>query len=585
MTAHPAPKPKVRRGAIARLFAEFLPYRRQVILVFCLGLVISAVQPAAVKVSQRIIDELQAGISGQFFRWVPVALIGIFLISGLAKYFYNTTRRILTERVLAKMRIRMFDRFLWMHQSQIDRSRSGELLARLQNDLSQISIGVETMCDLLKEPFTFLGLIGFAIYTDWRLAVLALVGAPLVAFLFSKCGSAVKRYTSRGLGQFSDLVSLAQESLSGSRIVKLFGLEKELSSRFSDVQAQYLKTVSKSVRVQELSTPSVELLGAILMAAVIVYGGYRGISAGQLVSFVIALGLAQAPLKQLNSALLRLKQAEAAAERVYGLLDDDETIERTETGLASVPLLGLKDRLEFKNVSLRYGEREALSDISFTVRKGETIALVGHSGSGKSSIVNLLARLYDIESGAILFDGRDVRDFDVHQVRKQIAFVSQDPFLFHASIRENIRFGRPDATESEILQAAEDARCTEFIDRCPQGLDTLVGDRGACLSGGERQRLAIARAILKHAPILILDEATSSLDSRSELLVRQALTRLSAEKTTFLIAHHFSGIVHADQIVVLGEGRILERGTHSELLRLSGTYSELFRPQTRLVDA
>jgi len=568
-----------------RLVSEFQPFRGQIALVFGLGLLISAVQPASVKISQYIIDGLQQKTDPQAFKWVPVLLILVFVVSGLSKYFHNSTRRKLSERVLQKLRNALFRKFLLLPLRVVDRRKMGDMLASIQNDLQQIGTGIDTFCDLLKEPFTFIGLMGVAFYCDWRLTLMTLVVAPFVAYSFSRSGSAVKRYSVKNLEHFSELLSLTQESLAGARVIKVFHLESVLLDKFRRVHDQYFRMVWKSIQVQELATPVVELIGAMLMAGVIYYGSYRiaagELTAGGLVAFIIALGLAQMPIKQLNNAHLKIRMAEAAAERVYDLLDiPDAGLLRS----GSVRKNTFSSRIDFFDVGLKYDDKTALQNIDLHVKVGECIALVGHSGSGKTSLVNLLPRLYEATEGRIEIDGVDIRDIFLNDLRQLISFVTQDTFLFNDSIRENIRYGRPEASDMEVLKAAAQAHCMEFIEKCPEGIATRIGDRGMCLSGGERQRVAIARAILKGSPILVLDEATSSLDSHSEKMVQSALDELMAGKTTFLVAHRFSTIRRADRIFVLENGRVHESGTHQELSTLRGIYSGLLETQAALVD-
>ena len=421
--------------AIVRLFGEFKRFKPQISLVVFLGLIISAIQPVSVKVSQRIIDELQKGIQPTFFRWVPLALILIFLASGLAKYFYNTMRRYVAEKILIRLRLALFHKYLTLPLSVIDQKRTGDMLSSIQNDLAAISSGMDTICDILKEPFTFLGLLGMAFYCDWRLALSTLVVAPLIMVLFSGSGAAVKRYSARNLSQFSDLMSLSQESLVGSRVVKVFRLENVLMAKFKSIHDRYFQTLWKSIRVQELSTPVVEFIGAVLMAGVLVYGGYRisqgTLTTGHLVAFLLALGLSQMPLKQLNNAYLKIKGAEAAAERVYAILDTPDSIS-ARMGYRRVS--ELRDSIVFDNVGLYYGEKRALSGVSFTVNRGECVALVGQSGGGKSSIANLLPRLYEVSEGRILLDGIDTREILLEDLRGLFSFVTQDVFLFNDSL-------------------------------------------------------------------------------------------------------------------------------------------------------
>lgn len=567
---------------LKRLISEFRNYRALVLLVLVLGLIISAIQPAAVQLVNKIVDELQKGpgLKSDFFRWVPLYLVGLFLISGFAKYFHNTVRRIITEKILVRLRSALFGKFLHLPLSTLDKKKTGELLSNFQNDLSQISQGIDTLCLALKEPFTFIGLIGAAFYIDWRLTLSTIIVAPLVAYLFSASGAAVKRYSRRNLETFSDLMSLSQEALSGSRVIKIFRMEDTLSQRFKDLQNHFLKVRSKAIRVEELSTPVVELIGAILIALVLLYGGYRissgDLTSGQLVAFVLALGLAQMPIKQLNNAYMKIKAAEAAAERVYGLIDSPNS---HRPSLSLKRMERFDGKIEYRNVTLIYNENAALKNVSFSIKAGEKVAFVGPSGSGKTSVLNLLPRLYEITEGDILIDGVSLHDIYLPDLRGMISVVTQDTFLFHDTIYENIRWGNPYAAKEAVIKAAQDAHALDFIEKLPHGFDTLIGDRGVMLSGGERQRIAIARAFLKSSPILMLDEATSNLDSHSEKIVQEALNGLMVGKTTLMVAHRLSTIHHADKIYVVEAGKIEESGSHDELLTRKGVYASLYERQ------
>ncbi|MFM8269242.1 MAG: ABC transporter ATP-binding protein [Pseudomonadota bacterium] len=563
--------------ALARLAQHFSNYKFRVSIVLMLGLVVSSIQPLSVKITERLISELQKGqsIDPSFFRWVPPALILIFIVSGLAKYFYNTIRRTLAEEIISSYREELFNKYLTLPLTTLDQKRTGEMLSGLQNDLAQMYSGIETFSVILKEPFTFLGLMAVAFYCDWRLTLATLFVAPVVALLFSRTGSAVKRYSVRNMENFSDLMSLSQESLVGARIVKVFGLETILMKRFQEIQNRFLKTIFKSIRVQELATPLVEFVGALLIAGVVTYAGFATaqghLTSGELVAFIIAIGLAQMPIKELNNCYLKLKNAEAGAERLYRILDEKEALSKSQ-GLR--PLARFSSSIQFVNVSLSYGEKPVLHDISFEIKQGETIALVGQSGSGKTSLVNLLPRLYEVSSGTIRLDGFSIQEFDIQDLRKQFAFVTQDTFLFHDTIYNNVLYGNPKASSEDVEKACEIAYCSEFLRNLPLGLQTIVGDRGVMLSGGERQRVAIARAFLRNAPILVLDEATSNLDLKSEAVVQKALQQLAAGRTTLMIAHRLSTIRDADQIFVFENGKLIDRGSHQELTQRPSSYQE-----------
>lgn len=564
-------------STLKRLLGEFKSFRGSVLIVLFLGIIVSAIQPVSLKVTQVIVDQLKTGVDPKKFQWLALIIIPVFIVSGLSKYFYNTIRRVISEKVLQKLRTEIFQKYLTQPLSKIESQKTGELLSKIQNDLAQVNTGIDTFCSLLKEPFTFLGLIGMAIYFDWKLTLCVFLVAPFVVFLFSASGRAVRRYSENNLTQFSDLISLVQESISGARIVKIFNLENRIFVKFLNVQKDYFNTLVKSIKVQEIATPAVELVGTTLMAGIFIYAGYRissgTISLGDLLSFLLALGLSQMPIKQLNNGYLKIKIAEAAAKRVYEVIDSP-----TEEFQEKTPF-HFKDSIEFKNISVYFQNKVALKNISLSIHKNQNIAIVGKSGSGKTTLINLLPKLLHPQGGQVLIDGVDIEEISTIDLRNHISIVSQDPFLFHASIYENIGFGKQNATDSEIIKAAELAYCKEFIEKCPAGYQTIVGERGYSLSGGERQRIAIARAFLKNAPILILDEATSNLDPHSEKKVQQALDELRKEKTTLLISHRYSNLKKVDKIFVLEAGELIQVGHEEDLQKIEGGFFHLFKSE------
>ncbi len=561
-----------------RLVGEMKDRRLIIAVVLFLGLVISAVQPVVLRITERVIDGLRRGEMAGFMREVPLAMIGIFVVSGLAKYFHNSLRRILGEEVLCRLRSRLFDKYLHSPVHHLDNQKSGGMLAGFQNDLAQVSLGLETMTLALKEPLTFIGLMATAFYCDVWLTLATLVTAPFVVLLFSKSGAAVKSYSVHSLNYFSDLLVVVSDALTGSRVIKAFHMEDRLREKFNAVQKRYFHVMKRSIQVQEIATPAVEFVGSLLMAGVIWYGAYRvemgAMTAGKLVAFIIAIGLAQMPIKQLNNSWLRFKLAEAAAERVYALLDGPE-----EPKWKPVSAVSFRDRIVFDNVGIRLGERQILKGVTFDLEAGHSLGVVGESGSGKTTLLNALLRFNDVSSGRILIDGVDIRDKELSEVRGLMAYVTQDTFLFNDSIFENIRFGRPSASRREIEEAAELAHCTEFVARSSSGFQTEIGERGVRLSGGERQRIAIARAFLKNAPVLLLDEATSNLDSHSEAAVQDALNKLMEGKTSLVVAHRLSTVSRTDRILVIQQGSLVEQGNHQELLAAKGKYFGLVQRQ------
>ena len=556
------------------------PHWPKLILVFVLGIIVSVIPVASVQLIKPVLDKVFIDKDVHILRMVAISVVLLFTISGISKYIHFTMQRGLGELALMHLRNDLYSHIIRLPVKYHSKYHSGVLMTRVVNDGQKIPEGMMLSFDFLREPITFIGFLMSAFYASWKLTVMILVVAPIVVFVIAKVGATVKRYTHRNLTQYGILGTSLNETFGGIRIIKSFSIETLMKSRFINVNKELYRVIFKTYRVEELSTPLVEFIGSLIMSVVIFIGGMwvinKQVSPGEFMTVFVSLGLAQGPIKKITSSNLKLQAAIAAIERIRELFD--LPVERTRHG---VYLEGIKDSIKFRNISFKYPDEEnyAVKNVNLEVKKGEIVALVGSSGSGKTTMVNLLTRMYDVEEGSILIDGVDIKDFSLNSLRDNIAVVSQDTFLFNDTIKMNIMTGNRKASEDEVISAASSAYADNFINNLPNGLNEMLGEKGLRLSGGEKQRLTIARAIIKKAPILVLDEATSSLDSESEVEVQKAISRLMEGKTTIVIAHRLSTIKNAGRIIVLDKGSIVEQGSHSELLNKNGAYKKFYQKQ------
>ncbi|MGH6884024.1 MAG: ABC transporter ATP-binding protein, partial [Hypericibacter sp.] len=466
-----------------------------------------------------------------------------------------------------------------------DRS-PGDLIARVINDCAQLRDALSTLLtNVGKDALTLVGLVALMFYQDWLLALIAFVAFPLAVLPIARVGRRVRRLARGTQQQTGGLATLLDEVFHGARQVKAYGMERTEIARADEAVDRLFQLQLKSGRSRSALQPVMEVLGGLAIVAVMLYGGHQVIAGlrtpGTFFSFITALLLAYEPLKRLANLNAAMQAGLAAADRIFAMIDLEPAIV-DRPGARPLNLQGGAIRLE--QVGFAYegaAERPALAGVDIDVPAGATIALVGPSGAGKSTVFNLIPRFFDPQSGRVTLDGQDVRELTLASLRRSIALVSQDVLLFDDSIRANILYGRPEASEAEVIEAARAAQAWEFIETLPQGLDMMVGPRGAKLSGGQRQRIAIARAMLRNAPILLLDEATSNLDPESERAVQTALARLMRGRTTLVIAHRLATVAAADRIYVLDQGRVVETGPHPELLALGGTYARLHALQFR----
>ncbi|MFQ5843283.1 MAG: ABC transporter ATP-binding protein, partial [Thermodesulfobacteriota bacterium] len=453
----------------------------------------------------------------------------------------------------------------------------------LTNDIGLIQGAVSNaITSVLRDSFSIITLTGVVFYRDWKLACIAFIVLPLAAIPIVKFGQKLRKFSMRGQIRMGSITSLLQETISGNRIVKAFTMEDYESRRFSAENDRFFKVVMKRQKIRALSSPVVEVLGGLGVAGIVLVGGYGVIKGnstpGTFGSFLAALLLLYKPIKALSRVNDIVQGGLAASSRVFELMDRTPEIRDAD---GAVPLNGISNGIKFEHVSFKYEDALVLKNMNLEVRVGEVLALVGMSGAGKTTLVNLIPRFYDIDEGQITIDGRDIRTFTIKSLRQHIAIVTQQTILFNDTVRNNIAYGDITRSEEEIVEAAKAANAHGFIEKLPLDYDTVIGERGVKLSGGERQRISIARALLKNAPILILDEATSSLDSESEFQVQIALERLMVNRTVFLIAHRLSTIRNAHRILVIDNGRTVEEGTHDELLALNRTYKRLYDMQFR----
>jgi subfamily B ATP-binding cassette protein MsbA len=510
---------------------------------------------------------------------IAVLILAAYLLKGLGGYLSGILMGSVGQRVVTDLRNHLFRHTLNQSASFFARRSTGQLMSRITNDVTQVQMGVsETMADLLRESLTVLFFAWILFSTDWQLAILMLTSGPLVVYPLVRLGQRVRRYTRRGQEELEHLTHLATEGLTGHRIVKAFGAEAREAQRFAAAGHSLYRTNMRVMSALSSLPPLMEFIGGIAAVGALWYGAGRietgALSTGEFAKFLTAAFLLYGPVKKLSRVNAGLQQTIAAAQRIFGMLDTDSEV-RERPG--ATPLPRHRTRVEFRDVGFAYEDdpsRWALRHVSFSVRAGEVIALVGQSGAGKTTLVNLIPRFYDVTEGAILVDGADIRDVTLASLRQQISLVTQETVLFDDTVAANIAYGVPGAPPEAIEAAARAAHAHEFIVHLAGGYDATIGERGQRLSGGQRQRIAIARALLKDSPILILDEATSALDAESERLVREALSNLMRNRTTFVIAHRLSTVRRADQIIGLDRGHLVEIGTHEELVsRPSGVYA------------
>ena len=511
-------------------------------------------------------------------------IIVVFFFRGIFYYGQSYLVSFVGQRVVIDIREALFEKFQRMPLAYFDRHQTGEIMSYVTNDVQALQNAlVDKLIELVTESSVLVGSIVLMFYLDWKLTFITLITVPLVGQAMNIFGKKLKRSGIVIQERLADINSLLQESISAVRVVKSFVRERYEIERFHRQNELNFQAEMKNVQLTSLLTPTVEFLAAITVTFILWIGGYEvvqdDLTAGALVAFLTyAVNLAN-PVKRISRIYGTVQRAMAAADRVFDVIDMEEMIHDKED---AVPLPKIEGRVAVKDVSFSYKEgAPALSHVSLEASPGQLVAFVGPSGAGKSTIANLIPRFYEVDEGVIEIDGHDVRDVTLNSLREQIGIVPQETMLFSSSVRENIRYGRLEATDEEVEEAARAANAEEFILQLPQGYETKIGERGLNLSGGQRQRIAIARAILKNPRILILDEATSALDTESEKIVQAALDKLMVGRTSFAIAHRLSTIFNADCIYVIDGGHIVEQGTHEELLAAGGLYSTLYNIQFR----
>lgn len=567
-------------------------------------IVVAGSTAASAYLVKPMLDDIFVNKDRAGLLFIPVAAIVVFLLKGIATYGQHYLMSYVGEQVIKSFRDTLYERIIDLPLAYFHQEKTGTLMSRITNDVNIVKGMVSSaVTSLLRDFFTVIGLTCVIFYMDWRLAAWAFLVLPAAFYPIVAFGRRVRRFSTGCQEAMAELNVFLHETFSGAKIVKIFTMEDYEKNRFKDKTEKLFRLEIKSVVAKSLSSPIMEFLGGVGIAFIIWFGGSRVISGasttGTFFSFLTAVMMLYDPVKKLTNLNNTIQEGLAAVTRIYDVIEQQpeissdkgksfNCIENTEDNLFfnSLTLESCRMAIKFENVFFKYSNDRnsdnydknsewVLSDINLNVKQGEVVALVGMSGGGKTSLVNLIPRFYDVTEGKITIGDTDIREIPLPILRSRISIVTQEPILFNESVRDNIRYGRAGASDLEVEEAAKSAYAHDFITAFPQGYDTIIGELGNRLSGGERQRICIARALIKDAPILILDEATSALDVEAEQIVQKALANLMKGRTTFVIAHRLSTIAHADRIIVISSGRIVETGTHEELMAKGGEYFKM----------
>ncbi len=564
-----------------RVLGYVKPYRWRIVISIIASLGIASSDAILAKLVQPFIDRLVIEGDRDLARWVPIMVISVAALKGCSMYIQRYFIQTAGQLTLLDLRNALYEHLVNLSMSFYSRTSVGVLMSRILNDVNVMqSIVSEVLVSAMKDSITLVALIGVALYTDWEMTVIALLVLPATGAPVVLIGRKIKNYSRRGQQAMGLVTSTLEQTFSGIKVIKSFSAEAKSNRHFQNTNRYFYNFIRKIFKYDSGSSPIIEILSAFGVAGVLWFGLDRALSGemtqGELFSVLAAILLMYAPLKRLTRVNNQIQQALAAAERVFEVLDEPCDV-KDKSGALEV--VRLKGAITFDSVDFSYAEALVLKEFSLEIAPGEVVALVGPSGAGKSTLIGMLSRFYDPVSGSIAIDGHDLRDLTQNSLRSNIALVDQETFLFDDTVYNNISFGYENASEEDVFEAARQAYADEFVRLLPNGYNTEIGSRGLNVSGGQRQRICIARAILKNAPILLLDEATSALDTESEAKVQMALSNLMKGRTTLVIAHRLSTVMHADKIVVMDQGQIVQVGTHKELLESGGLYRKLYEIQ------
>jgi len=542
---------------------------------------VAGLTAATAYIVKPILDEIFFKKDIRKLKLLPFGIILLYILRGACYFGQAYLMNFVGQSIIKRLRDQLYSHIQMLSLSFFHKHDTGTLMARIISDIERVKGMVsDAVTGVLRDCFTILFLLCVIFYHDWKLALIAVTVLPVAVIPIVNFGRRMRKVSTRCQEAVAEMSSLLHETFTGTRIVKAFGMEPYENRRFFEKTARLFKYEMKAVTVKAMSSPVMELLGGIGITLIIWYGGYKVITGtstpGTFFSFMTALIMLYEPIKKISRLNNVIQEGLAAAVRIYDIMDtDSDVVERQD----AIELKPEHHSVFFRHISFKYQDQMVIKDVDLEVQSGEIVALVGMSGGGKTTLANLIPRFYDVTDGAVLVGGQDVRDVTIPSLRSQVGIVTQDPILFNDTIRNNIAYGNLNASERHIITAAKAAHAYNFIEGFPEKFETVVGERGVRLSGGEKQRICIARALLKNAPILILDEATSSLDSESELAVQEALENLMKGRTTLVIAHRLSTIRSADRIIVIVNGRIVEEGKHEALLALNGAYQKLYKMQ------